>query len=237
MRLAVVMYGHMRTYKQCFPSVKKHLIDVYHPDFFIHTWDEIEAKTTSWHQSHMNVTNISSAELKSIKDMYKPISMRMESQNPDLLNDYAGGNNISIQGQKFMLYSLKKADCLRLQHDRYLGRRYDYVLKLRPDVKFFKDLIIPEIEENTVLISARKKGEGDSISSYSVCDIVNIARSDTMERICNAVMEFENFYMKSPAVHSAWIDFILSQKINIVFSKQVYGSTEDWAILRKDGYA
>ncbi len=40
MRVAVVLTGHLRCWKQVFPNFKEKIIDRYNPDIFIHTWDE-----------------------------------------------------------------------------------------------------------------------------------------------------------------------------------------------------
>jgi len=241
MRLAVVMYGHMRTYQGCLPCFKKNLIDAYSPDIFIHTWDEIEASTKSWHNQHLSRRKISKQELDQMKSFYNPVEMRMEEQDPDLSIDTVGANGISFQGQKFMLYSLKKANDARVRHEKHLGKKYDVVLKIRPDIDLWKKPDIHEVPDNTVMVSARRSGTDlKSFKSYSVCDIVNFGGSDTMTKVNNAVDQFEKFYLrKSSEIHSPWIDYILSLGVTIDFSSQVYGKTgrEDWGILRKEGYA
>lgn len=41
MRVALCISGQMRGYLKAYPSVKKNIIDVFNPDIFIHTWDDI----------------------------------------------------------------------------------------------------------------------------------------------------------------------------------------------------
>ncbi len=41
MRVALCISGQMRGYLKAYPSVKKNIIDVFNPDMFIHTWDDL----------------------------------------------------------------------------------------------------------------------------------------------------------------------------------------------------
>lgn len=41
MKVALCIAGQMRGYLEAYPSVKKNIIDVFDPDIFIHTWDEV----------------------------------------------------------------------------------------------------------------------------------------------------------------------------------------------------
>lgn len=41
MRVALCISGQMRGYLKAYPSVKKNIIDVFNPDIFIHTWDDL----------------------------------------------------------------------------------------------------------------------------------------------------------------------------------------------------
>jgi len=235
------MYGHMRTYEKCFPCFKKNLIDVYSPDIFIHTWDEIESSTKSWHNGHLSRRKISKQELDQMKRLYNPIEMRVEEQNPDLSADTIGENGISFQGQKFMLCSLKKSNDMRVRHEKRLGKKYDVVLKIRPDIDLWKKLDVHKVPSGTMVISARKFGsDPKSLKSYNVCDIINFGDSETMTRASAAVNQFDKFYLRNKnLIHSPWVDYILSLGININFSSQIYGKTgrEDWGILRGGGYA
>lgn len=38
MKVALCLSGQSRTFKRCFKSQKKHIIDRLNPDIFIHTW-------------------------------------------------------------------------------------------------------------------------------------------------------------------------------------------------------
>jgi hypothetical protein len=41
MKIAVQLFGHLRTYKKCFPALKKHLLSKYDCDIFIHSFSPV----------------------------------------------------------------------------------------------------------------------------------------------------------------------------------------------------
>ncbi|MGP5405505.1 tetratricopeptide repeat protein [Psychrobacter celer] len=49
MRVALCISGQMRGYLKAYPSVKKNIIDVFNPDIFVHTWDDI-GKSNNLHR-------------------------------------------------------------------------------------------------------------------------------------------------------------------------------------------
>ena len=40
MKVAIVLTGHMRHWKEVLPNFKQRFIDKYNPDIFINTWSE-----------------------------------------------------------------------------------------------------------------------------------------------------------------------------------------------------
>jgi len=40
MKVAVILTGHLRCWKEVFPNFKEKIIDRYNPDIYIHTWDD-----------------------------------------------------------------------------------------------------------------------------------------------------------------------------------------------------
>ena len=51
MKIAIQLFGHLRTYKKCLPALKKHLLNKYDCDIFMHTWDTYNHNTKTWHKN------------------------------------------------------------------------------------------------------------------------------------------------------------------------------------------
>ena len=237
MKTAILFYGHMRTFDRCFKSVRDNVIVPLNADVFIHTWDEIEARTKTWHSRSMNVRPISEKERLLINNMFQPTDMLIEHQPATDDNCTTPNNKISVSGQKFMLHSLKQACLLKQKHEQSGGFQYDVVVKIRPDIQVLSPLTfdIP-ISPNDVFVVGRKHSKPPEVRSYSACDIINVATSSTMDRICCVVDHFDQFYIDNVNAgklwHSGYIDFIRSLGLNIrMMSDCNWG--KNWVIVRK----
>ena len=83
MKIAVQIFGHLRTFKECFPFLKKNLLDKYDCDVFMHTWDTIDHSTKTWHNNFMPNTNDNVELIKEdLISLYKIKKLKIEHQNP-----------------------------------------------------------------------------------------------------------------------------------------------------------
>lgn len=223
MKAALVIYGHMRTYRIAFPGLKKIFIDEYDPDIFIHTWDKVEATTKTWHNERMKEAPL---DVKEVVEMYSPKEIMVETQ-PQVDDDrVTPNNNISYIGQKFMLESLKKADELRQNS----GTEYDIVMKIRPDIKLIKPIDIGAPRMGVVPTGSNLRG-----SNRTACDIINVAVPEDMTWISAAVDHFDEFYVDRPLAgklqHSGFIDYVASLGLEVEWMPYHYQN--HWNIVRR----
>ena len=68
MKTCLLISGHLRTFKECLPTQRRLLIDTLGCDVFMHTWNQIESKTSSWHNSHMKNRYVTDYDLELIGD-------------------------------------------------------------------------------------------------------------------------------------------------------------------------
>jgi hypothetical protein len=237
MKVALIMYGHLRTYKKCYKNLKVNLLDVYNPDVFIHTWDETEARTISWHNRHTDIKQLSEADIKEISDMYKPSRMLIQKQEP-VENDITTPNNaISSKGQEYMLYSLWAANEMKKSYEKDNGFKYDLVIKIRPDIMLLSPMKLAPIKMGSVTIAANRTvpRHSQNPQHYRACDIINICNSTDMDKICLVKNEFQEFFVDNVInknfIHSGFVDFLLSKKLKLNFVDYVYN--KDWTILRE----
>jgi hypothetical protein len=128
-RVALCVYGQPRTMEFCFPSLKKHIIDVYRPDIFICS-DEQEER---------------------IKELYHPVSIEIASKKREweMVGDrkLKYGNIIPVPGWDFPNYHVNVPETLSAmfkvwrcgellkEHEEKFGV-YDIVIGTRFDIKF-----------------------------------------------------------------------------------------------------
>ncbi len=139
LKIAIQLYGHLRTYKKCVKNLKKNLLNKYDCDIFIHTWDTLDHTTKAWHKLNENkpIIQLKTKEIdKEIKKIYKPKALLIEKQKPKdlgLINDNQG-QEYSIFGIHSMLYGMKKVNNLRINYSKKNKVNYEYIIFLRPDI-------------------------------------------------------------------------------------------------------
>lgn len=150
MKIAILLFGHLRDFEICADSIKDNVIQDNECDVFIHTWDESEVKTVSWHQQRTKMKSIDSSIMDTIKKKYNPKKFYIEHQDvyPKeriIESPYINGLRSSTAGIYWMFYSMKKANEMRKQYQKESGTEYDIVLVTRPDVRFLNKLDINKI--------------------------------------------------------------------------------------------
>ena len=237
MKVALIMYGHLRTYKKCYAKLRQNFIDKYNADVFIHTWDEIEAKTKSWHNRHMDVKSLSNNDLSDIKKLYTPKGLIIEHQG-DVANDITTPNNaISAPGQEYMLHSMFMADKLKSDYETKNNFKYDVVVKIRPDILLVNPLNLPNVSEGNVAVAGNRivPQHVNDIQKFKACDIINISTSNDMTKICDAENHFQKFFVDNVTaktfIHSGFVDHMLYKNLNLNMIDYIYN--RDWTIVRK----
>jgi len=232
MNIAVIIYGHMRSFEKCYPSLIKFILEPFNPDIFIHTWSLNESSTPSWHHSHCN--KIHPIDSDRIKSLYNPISLLIEEQ-PTLPSDFNKVvDGVNFFGFNCMYQSLSKANSLKLAHEIKNGSSYDIVVKIRPDVLLKKAIpfnFSSDIAANKIHIAGNKKNNMDmSIHGYAAVDIINIACSNTMNTISDLSYYVYDFFNPSNAKENGFSNFILKQKLTPVMLDYKYH--QEWEIIR-----
>ncbi len=149
LKIAVQIYGHLRTYNQCLPNLKKHLLDYHDCDVFIHTWDTLDHTTKAWHSLNEGKPVVQLGEDIKIElnEKYQPKSILMEKQDQKNLGTITMHENkqtYSIFGIECMLYTMSKVNLLRENYQKESKIIYDFVLCTRADIFLNRPFLIEE---------------------------------------------------------------------------------------------
>ena len=71
MKIAVQLFGHLRTFRECHSYLAKHLLDLYECDVFVHTWSFEDHVDPTWHKES-NVLAANITDEKELLRLYKP---------------------------------------------------------------------------------------------------------------------------------------------------------------------
>ena len=136
-KIAVQLYGHMRTYEYTYQNFFKHIIfpnikDGYVVDIFIHTWEQFNRHKTCWYDHNLafptlNNKLLTKNDIDKIKSIYKPVCFLL-----DKLEENVNGQSISLD----------RVANLRLEYEKSNKMKYDYIFTTRPDILFYKNIRI-----------------------------------------------------------------------------------------------
>jgi hypothetical protein len=208
-RIAVQLFGHLRTFNECAPALRKHLLDKYEADVFIHTWDKTDHEDLTWHglNSSSNSSVVDDQVKNEIYSVYNPKSILIEKQNLFEESGFFGTSDkikISLQGMKYMLYSQYMANRLRLEYEAEQKVEYDYVVVTRPDIFLHSDIDIIKYQDefaydNNTSIHFVNNPElrlvaGKYIQFPRKADLFYFSKSNVINSITSTFIEFDYFY-------------------------------------------
>ena len=140
MRIGLVLFGHLRSFRAAHESYKSFLAtleQVGDVDVFCHTWDIAESVTASWWKEHepgdKPPATVNASE---IEEKYNPARYFIEPSRQFDDSGYNVNSSIPVAGILSMLHSQREAFRLLEQHSEEKSVRYDVVLKSRYDLLY-----------------------------------------------------------------------------------------------------
>jgi hypothetical protein len=196
LKVAVQFFGHLRTFEKCAPALKKHIIDLYDCDVFIHTWD----KVTTTPANLFVDANIRDK----VQNLYNPKKLKVDTQS------FVRGE--AWPGVKYMLYSKYKVNELRKEYEKSKHIKYDYVIMVRPDIFPKESLKIEdykaEFEYNPniiidflVRVKTSLQKNKKYVILYSTSDVLYFSTPEKMNIVANAYNHFDKFFNKIQSIY------------------------------------
>ena len=141
-KIAVQFFGHLRTFEKCLPYLKKHLLNNYDCDIFMHTWDTYNHNSKTWHTNFKNSNKKVNQEEIIKKLNIKPEQIKIEHQDLYTKDEIiVRGYKFAVQGLMSVYHSIKTVNKLREDYQKKHKIKYDMVVCIRPDVLLL-DLIL-----------------------------------------------------------------------------------------------
>lgn len=151
MKVALCISGQMRSYRECYPLLKKYLLDPLEPDVFIHTWSNSGVSRNIHrsfqikdgqsfrykHQEHAinrdELLDFYSASEVVVEDAPDNCTNSLNGVTvPDILKEAEPQN---YKGAIPMFYKIWKCNELKCDAEAKGGFTYDLVIKIRPDIE------------------------------------------------------------------------------------------------------
>lgn len=180
MKIAIVLTGHMRCWKQVFPNFKSKFLDGFDADVFIHTWNEegwwIPGDKQNVKGFYEGTPQVFADE---IANVYNPKKIVVEDwSNFNLLFEERGNQFANFAHRRknilSMFYKLHQGVSLMENYMAETGTKYDFVFRMRPDLIFNGEL--PSFESNSFYTITHRnhmgKGTGDMFQAGNPFSVI-----------------------------------------------------------------
>jgi hypothetical protein len=150
-RLAIQLFGHLRSFRKTYKSLLKNIVEVnkqdgYEIDIFIHTWTETDHSDVTWNNPDGEKRGVGITEsIKSeIYTYYNPKKLLIEKQlvTDDFMVYGKVRKELKYKILLNLAYTAFKSSEIRNGYEKETGIRYDYVIVTRPDIIFHKPMSI-----------------------------------------------------------------------------------------------
>lgn len=231
MKIAVQLFGHLRTFEHCVPYLKKHLLDLYDCDVFIHTWDKLDHGSKTWHniESKYSTLEVSQDIIKKVNDYYNPKQLKIESQN--FLKEEGDIGPLTLLGYKYMFYSKHQVNCLRQDFQKKNNIQYDYVLVTRHDVKLLERINFLSYEhefkfyDKSTIHFVMGHHSGFSNKRFFCFqrsnDLFYFAKPNTIDIASKLYIDFKKIYVDYSILNKTNLGFILSPFTDFLIQKGI----------------
>lgn len=148
-KVAVCLFGHLRTYKKCAPFLHKNLLSLYDCSLFMHTWTALDHNTQTWHKFAHKKGFTDEADIVRVYGDFR--SLAVEEQQPKNLGSIkveALANKMveqDIFGIDSVFYSMRFSNRLREQYEKENKVEYKYIVCIRPDIILKQPIAIEQI--------------------------------------------------------------------------------------------
>jgi hypothetical protein len=200
-RIALLLSGHVRTFTDCLPNLRKHVIAKYNPDIFIHTWsshgftvngvgmeyyDQVPREKLQPHYDTQDPLWEESPDVDrrifeglNIKELIierrEQVMPTIERRLKDVPIGGTGGSRSLCNTYYSQLRKITLINRLKMDYERKNGFTYDIVIRTRPDVRFFPNVIHPllnspdpELLKNTIYVNAQYRDQCSISNSKNV---------------------------------------------------------------------
>ena len=141
-KVAILIYGHLRTFLKCAPSLLDNIRKPLNADLFLHTWNELDSKTPSWYPEDWKIKNEDINIRDMVEEIYNPTSFQIDNPliNEEIKNKFLLDSNleprINLMGWFSQWSSFKRSSKLLTEFEKSCQENYDFIIVTRPDIYF-----------------------------------------------------------------------------------------------------
>jgi len=210
MKIAICFSGAIRSFKSCYPSIYRSLIEPLNADVFMHLWtfgeDIAQHKNEHRYITHFKLQD-DECSIDYVIDKIKPKKYTIDEYNYEWEKEIVSGCNgydiirymddhdtnyaVSSMGMYFKIF---KANELKCQYEDENNFKYDIVIRCRLDFKWSDNFTIGDfsnITDNELLII---KDSYCTTAHWAGNDKFFAGTSTTMNKMCNLYNEIGHYH-------------------------------------------
>lgn len=171
MRYAVCFFGLQRTFKKCYPSLRRNFLLNFDSEIFIHTWLQ-NAPMRAWHSTDFETLKKVAKDLSHI-NLKSVDSILFETQKIESKTCFIEDVGQVIYTNPINMWmSLKSVASLVYKSSSYRDGKIEYVIFVRPDLYFFKSFTHAQyIGSRKFFFAGLKKFNEDTGGQYTCEDL------------------------------------------------------------------
>lgn len=198
MRVALLLFGFLRSYKHNYQNLKNIILDKYSCDIFIHI-SENENREDRYINNNKNLLE----KIETVIELYNPISFICEKEE---------GYNNTINNTVKYYYKMYQVNNLRRRYEKLNKFKYDIVIAMRPDIYFLSDYNIilsnlSKIKNNNLIYPDSNLNRIDNSSKKTINDHLCIGNSNSINIYCKFYKHLNYYFNKNFEKNNKTISF------------------------------
>jgi len=164
-KIAMCISGYLRTFEECYPSIKKNILDGNDIDIFIHTYNKI-GNSSGWRDPIDLSEDINMDFLETIPNIKVMVTQDWDNiryQFEKFRSLASDVSNINVIATIF--YKIYMCNELRKQYEFENDIKYDLIIRMRGDQVFEKKINL-DFPEHKILINFYPWGDEDYVHHF-----------------------------------------------------------------------
>ena len=208
MKIAIIISGLPRCYKEGYEELKKWFLDKYDCDIYIHTWYDTKTIFKTGHNFSLNKDyKFTEEDYQNILELYQPKNYTFQKPIPFDVNGIISKLGVKLNVSLSSFYSLQHSFNLIKES----GVEYDYIIRTRFDLKF-TDYISPEcvfLKDISLLnpnqLNYFQYSDDPTIRIAEIDDLFAVGGFEVMDVYCNTFSYVLNYlYMNQE--YKEWLN-------------------------------
>lgn len=183
MKIGVLLCGQARYFRETYDSIRKQILEVYHPDLYIHTWSSTDDTFEAAPWNKLGPIRITKEDIAEYIRLYNPIKYQVDQSISALEPADPGRTSAPQTRTNFTSYATSLKRCYSL-----VDKPYDAFIVLRSDAI---PVVFPPPSQTHILVWDRLAPRND-VLDVIVCSVP----SRYMDVYASLVEFLDTYYRK-----------------------------------------